>query len=417
MKRNYLIVWVVMLGFFAVSFVTNILGPIIPDATKDLHLTLAQAGVLPFAFFIAYIISIPAGYMLERYGSKKMILFAFLLGSLGSILFCLKVSYITYIVSLFTVGTAAAILQVAFWPLLRVTGGEENYSFFSVLQQVFFGAASFVSPFVLSYLVINLPYSGDSNYILIFFNKLIATNFSWVAIYWFNAIVMFLLVIFISLIKFPKVELNADEKLEGFATIKKLLKNKVVLIYFFAIFSYVGQEQGISVWISKFLNEYHGFNTETVGNTTVALFWIMQCVGGILGIILLKLYNVKNILKVFLTLQLISLSLALFGSADISLIFFPVCGFLTSIMYGGLFSLGMNSLKSHHGTISGIFCTGIIGGAIVPLIVGNIGDLSGLRVGMCFVYFTIIFMLYVAIIANPLVDNKTIKLKELLSRK
>ena len=95
--------------------------------------------------------------MLEKYGSKKMILFAFLLGSLGSILFCLKVSYLTYIVSLFTVGTVVAILQVDFWPLLRVAVGEENYSFFSVLQQVFFGGASFASPFVLSYLVMNLP--------------------------------------------------------------------------------------------------------------------------------------------------------------------------------------------------------------------------------------------------------------------
>ena len=52
--------------------------------------------------------------MLEKYGPKKMILFAFLLDSLGSILFCLKVSYLTYIISLFTVDTAEAILQVAF---------------------------------------------------------------------------------------------------------------------------------------------------------------------------------------------------------------------------------------------------------------------------------------------------------------
>ncbi|MDE5014468.1 MFS transporter, partial [Francisella tularensis subsp. holarctica] len=91
---------------------------------------------------------------------------------------------------------------------------------------------------------------------------------------------------------------------------------------------YVGQEQGISVWISKFFSDYHGFNTETVGNTTVALFCIMQCVGGILGIVLLKLYNVKIILKVFLILQLISLSLELFGSSTLALIFLPVCGFL-----------------------------------------------------------------------------------------
>ena len=98
--------------------------------------------------------------MLEKYGSKKMILFAFLLGSLGSILFCLKVSYLTYIVSLFTVGTAAADITssfLAFIKILRVAGGEENYSFFLVLQQVFFGGALFVSPFVLSYLVMNLP--------------------------------------------------------------------------------------------------------------------------------------------------------------------------------------------------------------------------------------------------------------------
>ncbi|AHB99190.1 hypothetical protein M973_05210 [Francisella orientalis LADL 07-285A] len=86
---------------------------------------------------------------------------------------------------------------------------------------------------------------------------------------------MFLLVIFIASIKFPKVELKDDEKLEGFATVLHLLKDKVVIIYFLAIFAYVGQEQGISVWISKFLNDCHGFNTETVGNTTVALFWIM----------------------------------------------------------------------------------------------------------------------------------------------
>ncbi len=164
------------------------------------------------------------------------------------------------------------------------------------------------------------------------------------------------------------------------------------------------------------MSDYHGFNTETVGNTTVALFWIMQCVGGILGIVLLKLYNVKNILKVFLILQLISLSLALFGTATMALIFFPVCGFLTSIMYGGVFSLGMNSLKSHHGTVSGIFCTGIIGGAIVPLVVGNIGDILGLRIGMCFVYLTIIYILYVAITAKPLIDNKTIKLTELFKK-
>ena len=115
-----------------------------------------------------------------------------------------------------------------------------------------------------------------------------------------------------------------------------------------------------------------------------------MCRGSILDIVLLKLYNVKSILKIFLILQLISLSLALFGSATMALVFFPACGFLTSIMYGGVFSLGMNSLESDHGTVSGIFCTGIIGGVIVLLIV----DILGLKVGMCFVHLTIIYISY-----------------------
>lgn len=57
--------------------------------------------------------------------------------------------------------------------------------------------------------------------------KLTGTNFSWVAVYWFNAIVMFLLVLFIILIKFPEVELKENEKLEGFSTILSLLKIKL----------------------------------------------------------------------------------------------------------------------------------------------------------------------------------------------
>jgi fucose permease len=85
-------------------------------------------------------------------------------------------------------------------------------------------------------------------------------------------------------------------------------------------------------------------------------------------------------------------------------------------MYGSVFSLGMNSLKTNHGTVSGILCTGIIGGAIVPMLVGVLGNITNLRFGMCLVYATIIFMLYISLTAKPLVNNKTIKLNELFRK-
>jgi fucose permease len=405
-----------MFSFFVISFITNILGPIIPQATIDLHLSLAKAGILPFAFFIAYLISIPAGYALEKYGSKFVIILAFVIGVVGSLIFSIHPNYETYLITLFIIGICVAILQVAFWPLLRTAGGEENYSFNSVLTQIFFGIASFISPLVYSYLVLNLPQNAHNNIFLLVMSKLVPVNFSWVSIYWLNALIMICMILLIGIIRFPEVELIDSEKLEGFKTVLQLLKNKIIIIYFFGIFSYVGMEQGISVWISKFLQDYHGFDANTTGAHAVALFWAMQCVGSLLGIILLKIFDVKKILAVFLILQIIALSVALFGRASWSLVSFPICGFLTSVMYGSVFSLGMNSLKTNHGTVSGILCTGIIGGAIVPMLVGVLGNITNLRFGMCLVYATIIFMLYISLTAKPLVNNKTIKLNELFRK-
>ena len=80
-------------------------------------------------------------------------------------------------------------------------------------------------------------------------------------------------------------------------------------------------------------------------------------------------------------------------------------------MWSIIFSLGLNSLEKFHGAFSGILCTGIMGGAVVPLIIGGLGDLFGLRFGMMFLYVTFGYILSVGFWANPLVTNKTITLK------
>ncbi len=71
----------------------------------------------------------------------------------------------------------------------------------------------------------------------------------------------------------------------------------------------------------------------------------------------------------------------LFGDARVALIAFPLVGFFASVMYPIIFSLALNSIDEHHGSFAGIMVTGIIGGAIVPLIIGGLGDLLGLRAG------------------------------------
>ncbi|MGB8319904.1 MAG: MFS transporter [Ignavibacteriaceae bacterium] len=409
MKRNYFIVALIFIIFFVISFLTNIIGPLIPDIIKSFSLSYFMVAVLPFSFFIAYIMSIPAGMLLEKYHEKKIMAAAFLVAALGAFLFALIPSYSVSIISLFLIGFGMAMLQVAINPLLRTAGGEEHFAFNSVFAQLFFGGASYLSPQLYSYLVKNLE-SGNTgnNFILGTLSGVVPAGLPWVSLYWIFAVTSILMVILILIIRLPKVELKEDEKTGAWKTIKELLRNKTVILFFIGIFAYVGTEQGIANWISEFLSKYHGFDPQTTGADTVSYYWGLLTVGCILGLVLLKLVDSKLVLRIFVIAAMICLAVALFSSGNIPLYFFPATGFFLSVMWSVVFSLALNSLDKHHGSFSGILCTGIIGGAIVPLIIGYLADFIGLRFGMLFIFVTLGYILSVSFWANPLIKNETI---------
>jgi fucose permease len=117
------------------------------------------------------------------------------------------------------------------------------------------------------------------------------------------------------------------------------------------------------------------------------------------------------VLAGFTLLAFVSVSLALFGPAQASLIAFPMSGFFLSVMWSIIFSLGLNSVSRYHGAMSGILCTGILGGAVVPLLVGLLGDRFGLRIALLTVFVTLSYILSVCYWARPLVRNETILTK------
>ena len=88
MKRNYSIVILIFLIFFVISFLTNVMGVLIPEAKDDFHVSNTMAAFLPLFFFIAYgVMSIPAGILTEKYKEKKVMLAAFSLACIGSLIF------------------------------------------------------------------------------------------------------------------------------------------------------------------------------------------------------------------------------------------------------------------------------------------------------------------------------------------
>jgi len=397
-RRVFFLV-VIMIFWFVISFVTNILGPLIPDIINSFSLSkLTLAGFIPTSFFLAYaVMSIPAGLMIEKWGEKTVLFLGFFMNLVGSLLFAFLHTYPVLLVSCFIIGLGMAMLQTVMNPLQRAVGGEEHYAFVSDCSQVVFSGASFVSPLVFTYYVANpMKYAPE--------------GMPWISLYYlFGAIIIAMLVI-VLLCRFPKIELKSDEKSGGKSSYFELFKDKKVWLFALGIFFYVSTEQGLANNISLFLERYHGFDAHTVGASAVGWFWGSMLIGCVIGLLLLKLVDSKLLLKFCCILSLALLAVGLTSSGDIAKIALPGVGFAMSLMYPIIFSLALNSVTKHHGSFAGLLCTAIVGGAVGPLFIGMLSDaISSLKTGMCLLFLFIAYILFIAFWAQPLVRNKLLK--------
>lgn len=417
MKRRILLLSTIMCFWFTISFITNILGPLIPDIINNFNLeNLALAGFIPTSFFVAYaIMSIPAGILIDHYGEKTVLIIGFILPFLATLIFACIPSYSMLLTSCFIIGLGMAILQTVLNPLQRTVAGEENYAFIAELAQFIFGIASFLSPLFYSYLVENLSTENvtqTNNIVIKILSKITPNDLPWVSLYWVFAILLLIMIITSLLSKFPQISKNIDQ--ENKSSYLWLFKQKFVWLFSLGIFCYVATEQSTSIYMTTFLSQMHGINPQTEGAHLVSLFWGSMTIGCIIGMILLKLIDSKKLLRYSGYITLILLGLSLYGPKNIAVICLPAMGFSISMMYSIIFSLALNSTKNHLGSFAGVLCSAIVGGAIGPLIVGIIADLTNLRIAMLLIAVFVGYMIFIGFKAHPLVNNKTVPLKELL---
>lgn len=413
MPRNRYMVVIVFLTFFVMSLLSNILNSIVPDIITSFHVGLAAAAFLPFSFFIAYLLSVPAGFFVERFGERPVMIVAFVAGTVGSLSFASHPSYRVAMVSCFVMGAGMATLQTAINPLLRVAGGEEHFAFNSAFAQLIFGSASFLGPYMYSYLVLNLGKASlGRDPVLTILHRLTPPALPWASLYWIFALCTVVMVLVLYFSRFPRVERAADEQVGSWHMYASLLRKPAVWGFFFCIFAYVGSEQGTANWISQFLSQYHGYDPHTTGATAVSGFWGLLTIGCFIGMLLLKLFDSRYVLRGTCVGALLCLTAAIFGPPRVSLIAFPTIGLFASVMWPVLVSLGLNSVAEHHGSLGGILSSGIMGGAVVPLIIGRLGDHFGLRAGLGFLYLTFGCVLSVGFWAKPIISNAVISLKK-----
>jgi MFS transporter, FHS family, L-fucose permease len=380
-RRRPAVVGLVLVFFFVMSLFTNTIAPLIPEIISSFHLSLTAAGLLPFTFFAAYgLASIPAGVSIERTSERRIVVGAFALAMVAALSFAVVPRYGVAIGSLFAMGVAMAALQVAINPILRIAGGAEQFAFYSTLAQLVFGAGSFLSPRLYALIVTRTS--------------------SWVSLYWIYAGLAGVMIFVAMLANLPRVERLDDEKTGTAAAHRELLLGKGATVprYFISIFMYVGSEQGVATWLSQFLATYHGVDPRTAGASAVSWFWGLMTLGCLVGLVLLKLADSRKVLIGGATCAIALLAIGLFTSnARVAVVALPAIGFFASVMWPIVFALALNSVPAHHGTVSGILCTGIVGGAVVPLLIGKLGDLFGLRASMMLIFVTLGWVLSVGI--------------------
>ena len=133
--------------------------------------------------------------------------------------------------------------------------------------------------------------------------------------------------------------------------------------------------------------------------------------GCLAGVLLLRIFDSRRVLIGAASGALITLSIALFGPSNVSVAAFPLVGLFASVMWPIIISLALNSVAEHHGSFTGILATGIMGGAILAVVIGRLGDQIGLRGGMALLYLTFGYVWSIGFWSKPLINNLTIRTK------
>ena len=406
-QKNYRNAFIFLTSlFFLWGFITVLVDSLIPRIRDLFTLTYFQAGLVQFAFFGAYfVLSIPAGFLLSKIGYKKGIVLGLITMAVGCALFYPAASYRTFSIFLlayFILAGGITILQVAANPYVAVLGSEEGASSRLNLSQAFNSLGTSIAPilgasFILSDKVkskdeiASLGQAAKDTYLSA---EAAAVQSPFIIITLF---IIALAVIFMR-VRLPKM-LSAAPK-NGYLM---LLKNKSLMLGAFGIFIYVGAEVSIGSYLVNYFydmkltsltkesNMLSSISSTLLGKSLsvvddygilgsfVTFYWSGAMIGRFIGSYLTNIIKPARVLSFFAigALALVFMSAQTTGLT--SMVSILAVGLFNSIMFPTIFSLSLEGLDDLKPQASGILCTMIVGGAIIPPMYGYLTDLYGFK--------------------------------------
>ncbi len=371
MKTNPVSIFLV---FLCMGF-GDVVGPLVGLAKDTFQLSNTMAQLIPFVGFIMFgLLSVPMGVYQDKKGKKHVLLLGLIIAAFGLLLpmlngmYGIKVSFNPgelfsfYIVllSILLLCAGATILQVVGNPIMRDVSPEGDYSKNLSLAQ-------------------SIKAIGSSLGFLL--PPLVAFAFGWD---WSILFPVFTaLIIFTMLLVWPleiKEHKSADAKPANIKSCLSLLKNGYVLLMVMAIFLYVGAEVSMSSGVPILLKE--NFGIEGFGLwVSWALFFLPILVGRFLGSLILSKVSATKFLAVTVFIAVLGIT-AIFTSDEVlSYMGIVLVGLGFANIFPLVFSITIERMPERSNELSGLMVTAISGGAIIPLLMGKVSDITDVQTG------------------------------------
>ena len=377
----------VVASFFLFGGVTNLNDILVPKLKGLFSLNYGQAMMVQFAFFTSYaIVSIPAGNLVARIGYFRAIVVGFALMAGACLLFLPAAHtgvFIAFLGALFLLGGGVTLLQVSVNPLITSLGPPESMhsrltfaQFFNSLgvflmikfgAKVILGASAKADPATLSGAALDQFRVTESAVISHAYIGIAAILVLVASVFWLQR---------------RAIPTHAAERV-GFIKSLGLLKRPRLAFGVACIFVYVGAEVGCASVTVNYLEQKTvlGVDARTAGDL-LSYYWLGAMIGRLCGGFLLRLTAPGRLLMIFAAAaaSLVTISLSSHGAvAAYSLI---AVGLANSIMFPTIFSLAVEGLGDRAAEGSGLLCTAIVGGAVIPELIGRIADATSLRTAL-----------------------------------
>lgn len=413
--------YLLTLLFFLWGFITVLVDSLIPRLRELFTLTYFEAGLVQFAFFGAYfLLSIPASYILSKIGYKKGIMLGLLTMAFGCLLFYPAASFRVFgifIVAYFILAGGITLLQVAANPYVAVLGTEDKASSRLNLSQAFNSLGTAIAPAIGALFILGDTIKSSNQIQQLteiekqsyYASEAAAVQYPFLGLALF--IILIALVFFF--VKLPKL---INESQTG--SYKEVLKNKRVVLGVLGIFFYVGAEVAIgSYLINYFLDmnldeviknsdtmssiaasllnsDLASKDSKAIVGVFVTFYWSGAMIGRFVGAYLTKILKPGYVLALFASFATVLVLTSIGSQGVIAMWSILTVGLFNSIMFPTIFTLAINGLGALKPKASGLLCTAIVGGAIIPPLFGYFSDIAGFKNALLFIIACYVYILY-----------------------